>query len=71
MWHSGSKCQRIRALVKANYKWLKADLALGVKKLGPPFLASKLGEFPLFDGFFNFSPLDFPNLDNFQNLADF
>ena len=32
---------------------------------------SKLGKFPLFDGFFNFSPLDFLDLDNFQDLADF
>ena len=51
--------------MKANHKWLKADLALGVRKLGPLFLASKLGEFPLFGGFFDFLPLDFPNLDNF------
>ena len=71
MWHSGSKCQRIGALIKANRKRLKADLALGVRKLDPIFLASKLGEFPLFGDFFDFSPLDFPDLDNFQDLADF
>ena len=64
MWHSESKCQRIGALVKANFKWLKADLALGVKKLGPDSVAPKLGEFPLFDEFF-------PDLDNFQDLDVF
>ena len=57
--------------MKANHKRLKADLALGVSKFGPLFLALKLGEFPLFDGFFDFSPLDFPDLDSFRDLADF
>ena len=57
--------------MKANRKRLKADLALGVRKFGPVSLASKLGEFPLFGGFFDFSPLDFPDLDNFWDLADF
>ena len=71
MWHSKSKYQRIGVLVKANRKWLKADLAFGVKNLGPLSLASKLGEFSLFDGFFAFSPLDFPDLDNFWDLANF
>ena len=71
MWHSGSKCQRIKALLKANRKRLKADLVSGVEKLSPVFLVSKLGKFPLFGSFFDFSPLDFPNLDDFQNLADF
>ena len=42
-----------------------------IKKLGPASIASKLGEFLLFDGFFNFPLLDFPDLDNFRNLADF
>ena len=51
MWHSGLKCQRIRASVNASRKRLKADLASGVRKLGPASLVSKLGEFPLFDGF--------------------
>ena len=47
--------------MKANYKRLKAALALGVRKLGPLFLALKLGKFPLFDGFLdlaNFWDLD-------------
>ena len=68
MWHSGSKCQRIGALVKASRKRLKTSLAPGVMKLGPVFIASKLGEFLLFDGFFDFSLFD---LDNFQDLANF
>ena len=51
--------------MKANYKQLKANLVLGVKKFGPPFLALKLGEFLLFDDFFDFSPLDFPDLADF------
>ena len=71
MWHSGSKCQRIGASVKANRKRLKADLALGVRKLSSVSLASKLGEFPFFGSFFDFLPLDFPDLDNFWDLADF
>ena len=57
--------------MKANHKRLKADLALGVRKLGPVSVALKLDEFPLFDSFFNFSLLDFPDLDNFWDLADF
>ena len=68
MWHSGSKCQRIGALVNANHNRLKADLASVVKKLGPAFLASKLGKFPLFDDFLDladFLPSEFPDLDNF------
>ena len=71
MWHFGSKYQRIGALAKANRKRLKADLALGVKKLGPLLIESKLGEFPLFGDFFDFSPLDFPDLNNFRDLANF
>ena len=39
--------------------------------LGPLFLVSKLGKFSLFDGFFDFSPLDFPDLDDFEDLANF
>ena len=66
MWHSGLKCQRIGASIKASHKRLKVALALGVKKLGPAFVALKLGEFPLFDSFFDFSPF---NLDDFQDLA--
>ena len=57
--------------MKANCKRLKADLALGVRKLGPISLALKLGEFLLFGSFFNFSPLDFLDLDNFRDLANF
>ena len=71
MWHSGLKCQRIGALVKINRKRLKADLALGVRKLGPDPVALKLGKIPLLGGFFDFSPLDCPDLDNFRDLADF
>ena len=44
--------------MKANHKWLKAVLALKVRKLGPFFLASKLDKFPLFD-------------NSFFDLADF
>ena len=38
--------------MKANRKRLKADLALGVRKLGPDSVAPKLGKFPLFNDFF-------------------
>ena len=71
MWYFVSKCQKIGALVKVNRKRLKADLALRVRMLDPSSLVSKLGEFLLFDNFFDFSPLDFPNLNNFWDLADF
>ena len=64
MWHSGSKCQRIGASVNASRKRLKADLASGVRKLGPASVAPKLGEFPLFDEFF-------PNLADFRDLDVF
>ena len=57
--------------MKTNGKWLKAHLASGVKKLGPLSLALKLDEISLFDSFFDFSPLDFPDLDNFRDLANF
>ena len=57
--------------MNASRKRLKASLAPGVRKLGPVSLASKLGKFPLFGGFFDFSPLDFPYLDNFRDLAKF
>ena len=66
IWHSGSKYQRIRALVRANYKQLKAALALRVKKLGSLFLMSKLGEFPLFNGFLDLA--NFCNLDIFWHF---
>ena len=75
MSYSKSKCQRIKVSVKANYKRLKAVLALRVKKLGLLCVALKLGKFSLFDNFFlhladfwdlnNFSPLEFLDLDKF------
>ena len=60
--------------MKANRKWLKIDLALGVRKLGPAFLASKLGKFPLFDSFLDLADsllFEFLDLDNFRDLANF
>ena len=51
MWYSGSKYQRIGALVKASRKQLKAVLVLGIKKLGPTLLAANSDQFPLFAGF--------------------
>ena len=60
--------------MKANCKQLKAALALGVRKLGPAFLLSKLGEFLLFDGFLDlahFLPFEFPNLDDFRPFYNF
>ena len=50
--------------MKANRKWLKADLASGVRKLSPDFIVPKLDEFPLFDEFF-------PDLDDFWDLDVF
>ena len=50
--------------MNASRKRLKADLASGVKKLGPASVAPKLGEFPLFDKFF-------PDLANFWDLDVF
>ena len=44
-------------MIKANYKWLKVVLALGVKKLGPAFLVLILDKLPLFDNFFDFPSL--------------
>ena len=38
--------------MNASRKRLKVFLAPGVKKLGPAFIAPKLGEFPFFDKFF-------------------
>ena len=52
MWHSGSKYQKIGALINTSHKQLKATLALETKKLGPSSLALKLDKFPLFDDFF-------------------
>ena len=60
--------------MKASRKRLKAALASGVRKFGPAFLASKLGEFPLFNGFLdlaNFLPFEFLDLDNFWPFDDF
>ena len=56
--------------MNASCKRLKASLAPGVRKLGPASLALKLGEFPLFDGFLDlaeFSPFEFPDLDDFRD----
>ena len=41
MWHSGSKYQRIGALIKARRKRLKDIPALEVKKLGPASVVLK------------------------------
>ena len=68
VWHSGSKYRRIRALVKISYKQLKVVLASGVRKLGLAFIALKLGEFSIFDSFFDFLLFD---LDDFRNLVNF
>ena len=75
MWHFRSKCWRIKALVKANYKWLKAVLAYRVRNFNLASILPKLGKLPLFDNFFldladfqdldNFSLFKFPNLDKF------
>ena len=64
MWNSGSKYRRIVALVKANCKWLKAALALEIKKLRLLFLALKLGEFIFFNNFF-------PDFCQFLGLRQF
>ena len=60
--------------MKASRKWLKAALALEVKKLGLASLALKLGEFLIFDGFLDlakFLPFEFPHLNNFRPFDDF
>ena len=60
--------------MKASCKRLKATLALAVRKLEPAFVTSKLGEFPLFDGFLDladFLPFDFLDLDNFPVFDNF
>ena len=51
--------------MKASHKQLRVILASGVRKLGLFFKASKLGEFLIFDNFFDFSIFDFSDLDNF------
>ena len=58
-------------MVKTSRKRLKVSLVPEIKKLGPVSVAPKLDEFPLFGGFFDFSPLDFPDLDNFWDLTKF
>ena len=68
MWYFKLKWQKTRVLVKASYKQLKVILILEVKKLGPAFIMSKLGEFLLFNKFLLF---DFPDLNKFWDLADF
>ena len=50
--------------MKTNHKRLKVALVSKIRKLGPLFLASKLGEFPFFDDFF-FDLANFRDLDNF------
>ena len=57
--------------MNASRKRLNAFLAPRVRKLGPVFLASKLGEFSLFGSFSDFLPLNFPDLDDFWDLAEF
>ena len=47
MWHFQLKWQKIRAFVEISHKQLKIILALGVKKLNPTSVASKLGKFLL------------------------
>ena len=75
MWHSGSKCQRIGASMKANRKRLKTVLASEVKNISPSFIALELVEFPLFDDFFldlaKFQDLDVFSLFDFSNLNNF
>ena len=51
--------------MEASCKQLKAILALEVRKFGPASIASNLDKFPIFDGFFNFLPFYFSDLDNF------
>ena len=55
-------------MVKVSHKQLKVILASGVRKLSPTSVASKLGEYPLFNGFFDLSLFD---LDDFWDLANF
>ncbi len=43
IWHSGSKCLRIKASVKAFYRCMKASLALGVRKSVPELAFTKFG----------------------------
>ena len=60
--------------MKTNYKQLKATLALGVRKLGLASVMSKLGEFPLLDGFLDladFLLFEFPDLNNFPVFDNF
>ena len=52
--------------MKANHKWLKAVLALEIRKL-TFFLASKLGKFPLFNNFF----LDLADFLGFRQFSSF
>ena len=75
MWHFGSKRQKIGALVKASYKWLKTVLALEVRNFDLAFIVLKLVKFPLFNNFFldlaNFQDLKFFLLFNFSDLDNF
>ena len=54
-----------------SHKQLKVSLMLGIRKLVLVFVASKLGEFPICNNFFDFSPFDFLDLGNFRDLANF
>ena len=87
MWHSGLKCQKIGASVKASRKRSKTVLALEVRNFGPISVAPKLDKFSLFDDFFpdladfrelddfsvfnDFSLFDCPDLDKFSDLDNF
>ena len=72
MWYSKSKCQKIKALVKASHKWFKIILVLGVKNFDLAFIVLKLVEFSFFNNFF-FDLAKFQNLDVFLlfNFSDF
>ena len=58
--------------MNASRKQLKVTLALRVRKLGPFFLVTKLGEFIIFDNFF-LGLVNFWDLDKFWpfNFPDF
>ena len=67
MWHSGSKYQRIRALMKASRKQLKTVQTSGVRNFCPASIASKLVKFPLFNNFF----LDLAKFRDLNVFSDF
>ena len=56
--------------MNVSHKWLKTSLVLEIRKLDPPFLVLKLGQFSLFNSFLDlanfwdldsFWPFDFPS----------